>query len=170
MYSKKEFTDLHGEFTAMEGKLLGIKRSEYANEENVLKNFEQVSSFEGRRPEELCMTLLLKHVQSIQRAVESGSWKWVWTDEKGMEGMKQRISDARNYLLLLAAIMDMHNKERKYEIVPKNQDFYKVAMSTLSKDEAANVTDWRPGPSPCSVELYFNDGKTMLIQLKAERS
>ena len=110
MYTKAMFTKLVEEFNRAEADLLGVKRDEYASDKEVLMNFDQVSAFEGRRPEELCMTLILKHVQSIQLAVSTGKWNWLWINGKGREGMKQRIADVRNYLILLAAIMDRYDK------------------------------------------------------------
>jgi hypothetical protein len=47
----------------------------------------------------------MKHVQSIALAVRTGKYAWAWETEGG-EGLKQRIADARNYLLLLAACLE----------------------------------------------------------------
>lgn len=108
MYSTERFTDLVSEFTSVEASLLKIKRSEYTQEEDdCLQNFRQVGDFLGLEPEMVCLVYLTKHFQSIQRAVESGEYSFSWWDEQGnVEGLKQRISDLRNYLLLLSAILD----------------------------------------------------------------
>ena len=48
---------------------------------------------------------ILEHMQSITLAVRDGKYSWTWETEGG-EGFKQRIADARNYLLLLAACLE----------------------------------------------------------------
>jgi len=51
------------------------------------------------------MAYRLKHIQSISHAVRT-EYNWCWQTEQGHEGLKQRIADARNYLLLLAACLE----------------------------------------------------------------
>ena len=107
--NRKDFAALYDLFNAEEGKLLRVKREEYVGDlrDDVLTNFKQGSTFEGRRPEEYCMTLIIKHIQSLQRAVADRQYCRAFFDEKrGIEGTWQRISDVRNYLLLLAAIIE----------------------------------------------------------------
>ena len=109
-YSKSQFNLLYQEFLEHEADLLNIKREEYTDsgEDDCLQNFRDVAAFEGRSPEAVCMTYILKHIQSIQRAVNSGNADAEWW--KGdVEGLKQRIADARNFLVLLAAILDDKN-------------------------------------------------------------
>ncbi len=55
----------------------------------------------------------MKHIQSIVLSIKTGSYcdKWYWNDD-GNEGLKQRISDARNYLILLAACIEEELKEK----------------------------------------------------------
>lgn len=108
-YTKGQFQELFNEFLEHEQELLNIKRGEYTQDGDAdsLQNFRQVAAFEGRRPEEVCLTYIIKHMQSIQRAVSTGEYinAW-WSEEQGVEGIKQRIADIRNYMLLLAAILD----------------------------------------------------------------
>jgi len=108
-YSSDRFAELFDEFVGEERKLLNIKRSEYTSDgsEDCLQNFKQVGDFLGKEPEEVCMVYIIKHLQSIQRAVDTGEYDFSWwSEDRGVEGLKQRIADIRNYLLLLAAILD----------------------------------------------------------------
>ena len=101
----EDFMRLKQEFDEHESVLLGVKKTEYASDEDHLSNFKEVASWLGIYPEEYCMTLTLKHMHSILRAVKSQDYRWSWSSDIG-EGLKQRISDARNYLLLLAALIE----------------------------------------------------------------
>lgn len=116
-YSKKRFEELHAELVVHERELLSLKRGEYTEaDEDCISNFRQLADFEGRSPEEVCLTLTIKHIQSIQRAISTGAYSFSWWNEKtGSEGLKQRIADARNYLALLAAVLD--DKEMKKAVL-----------------------------------------------------
>lgn len=106
------FRKLAAEFQERETALLDHKRDEYASQEaDVLENFTTLGLLLRRRPEQVAATLLAKHVQAILKQVEDDAYAWAWETPKG-EGLKQRISDARNYLLLLAACID----ERKVPV------------------------------------------------------
>jgi len=102
------FDRIKKEFADHEDELLHFKRGEYAGIEDVLANFKDVSAFLGMIPRLYCMALFGKHMGAIIRAVRSKEPKriWCWRLPSGEEGLKQRIADARNYLLLLAAIID----------------------------------------------------------------
>jgi len=101
----EQFENLRDEFLVHEAKILDWKRGEYSPDEDRLLNFRQVAEFMGQRPSEVALAYLLKHIQSIALAVRSGKYAWTWNTEGG-EGLKQRIADARNYLLLLAACLE----------------------------------------------------------------
>jgi hypothetical protein len=104
---KQTFNDILSEFEEQEHKLLGVKRSEYAKDEDCLVNFKEVSAIVGLDPEEYCLILAMKHIHAIKRAVFSDqAIKWSWQDPVFGEGLKQRIADARNFLILLAAILE----------------------------------------------------------------
>jgi hypothetical protein len=105
----ERFESLQKEFVAHEARILNWKRGEYSSNEDRLQNFREVAAFMGLRPAEVALTYLMKHIQSITLAVRYGKYSWTWTTEGG-EGLKQRIADARNYLLLLAACLEEENK------------------------------------------------------------
>ena len=108
--SPKKFEALAKEFLEQEEKLLNWKAGEYANNVDRLKNFRQVAEWLGQRPAEVALCYLMKHMQSISLAVRAGKRNWVWQTDEG-EGLKQRIADARNYLLLLAACLDEESRQ-----------------------------------------------------------
>jgi len=101
----ERFEALREEFLTHEARILDWKRGEYSPNEDRLLNFRQVAEFEGRTLAEVALTWLLKHIQSITLAVRSADYTWEWETVSG-EGLKQRIADARNYLLLLAACLE----------------------------------------------------------------
>ena len=105
----EQFEILREEFLSHEARILDWKRGEYSPDEDRLLNFRQVAEFEGRTLAEVALTWLLKHIQSITLAVRSADYAWAWEKEGG-EGLKQRIADARNYLLLLAACLEEENE------------------------------------------------------------
>lgn len=101
------FKKVIAEFTDHEEILLNVKRSEYAATEDVLSNFKEVSRFLGMEPKQYCMALLGKHFHSIAKAVKEKNVGdiWFWEIKSG-EGLKQRVADARNYLILLSALIE----------------------------------------------------------------
>lgn len=105
MYTPERFAALVAEFRAREEKLLGSKGGEYGSSQDRLENFHWQAQAEGRRPEEIAVSHLLKHIHAILKAVGEGRYAWAWEVE-GREGLKQRFADARNYLLLVAACID----------------------------------------------------------------
>lgn len=78
----------------------------------MLLNFRQVANLTGQKPSQVAMTYLLKHIQSLAIAVKTDEYFWAWTDGN-KEGLKQRIADARNYLLLLAACLDEEDNAKR---------------------------------------------------------
>ena len=105
MITPEQFENLRDEFLTREARILYWKRGEYSPNEDRLQNFRQVAALTGLRMTEVALIWLLKHIQSIALAVRTGNYTWAWTTEGG-EGLKQRIADARNYLLLLAACLE----------------------------------------------------------------
>lgn len=103
------FTSVVQEFLDHEEILLGVKRTDYAKgDQDCLINFKGVSGILEITPQSYCMTLIMKHIHSIIMTVRTGGINpqdWCWSSSRG-EGMKQHISDARNYLVLLAALID----------------------------------------------------------------
>lgn len=108
----KAFENLVHEFLEHEQKLLNWKAGEYSNDSDRLMNFRQIAGLIDTSMSEIALVYLLKHIQSIALAVNRGRFTWEWETSEG-EGLKQRIADARNYLLLLAACLeeDASNKE-----------------------------------------------------------
>jgi hypothetical protein len=113
-YHPEDFETLTEEFLNTESQLLNWKASEYTAGTDRLQNFRQVAQWLNKRPAEVALCYLLKHIQSITLAVNSGKFSWEWQAEAG-EGMKQRIADARNYLLLLAACLDEEFAEENFK-------------------------------------------------------
>ena len=107
--TRESFENLREEFLEHEAGILEWKRGEYAPHDDRLQNFREVAAFLNKRPAEVALTYLMKHIQSITLAVRTGSYNWTWNTEGG-EGLKQRFADARNYLLLLAACLEEENK------------------------------------------------------------
>ena len=128
-YSPERFKNLCREFMQHEEELLAWKCGEYASGNDRLQNFREVAKFLGQMPSEIALAYLLKHVQSIALAVRTGKYIWDWEKEGG-EALKQRIADARNYLLLLAACLD-EESEAKYEPMS--------AIRTKGKSEEATT-------------------------------
>jgi len=114
--SPKKFGQLYNEFMQHEEALLSWKAGEYSTDEDRLQNFREIADLTGASMAQVALLYLLKHVQSIKNAVMTSRINWCWVGEGG-EGTKQRIADARNYLLLLAACLD-EESEAKDETMP----------------------------------------------------
>jgi len=99
------FSEICEEFISKEQEILNWKRKEYSSQDDRLQNFREIAALTGTSMPQVALTYLLKHIQSIKNAVMTGNVDWCWEGEGG-EGMKQRIADSRNYLLLLAACLD----------------------------------------------------------------
>lgn len=112
----EQFNELCKDFLQKEEALLSWKAGEYSTDEDRLQNFREIAAFTGTRMSQVALLYLLKHVQSIKNAVMTSRINWCWVGEGG-EGTKQRIADARNYLLLLAACLD-EESEAKDETMP----------------------------------------------------
>jgi len=105
MMKTEDFEKLCIEFEEKEAELRALKGKEYATDD-VLSAIYKISLFTGIPASKVCMVLLLKHIQGLSKAVSENNVKsWCW-EANGVEGLKQRIADARNYLLLLAAYLE----------------------------------------------------------------
>lgn len=109
----EQFENLREEFLSHEARILDWKAGEYTSNRDRLLNFHQVAEILNQRPSEVALTYLLKHIQSITLAVRTGKYDWDWETDGG-EGLKQRIVDARNYLLLLAACLEVETYPEHY--------------------------------------------------------
>jgi len=110
----ERFEQLVKEFLDESANVMLRKRAEYSPSADVLQNFKEVSYFsEGFfTPSKIAFIFLMKHIQSIKEAIRTGNYDWVWQKENGGEGLKQRIADVINYMLLIAAALE---EEQKYK-------------------------------------------------------
>jgi hypothetical protein len=111
-FSPARFENLVKEFQQQEALIMSHKGDEYAANEDRLQNFREVAGFLDQRLAEVALSYLLKHIQSIALAVRTEKYAWAWEKEGG-EGLKQRIADARNYLLLLAACLEEEHQAKE---------------------------------------------------------
>lgn len=105
VYTPEQFEALCKEFLETEQELMTWKADEYSDGIDRIENFRTVAGFLEITPAQVALAWLLKHIHSITLAVSGKDFSWAWETESG-EGLKQRIADARNYLLLLAACID----------------------------------------------------------------
>jgi hypothetical protein len=111
----EEFEKLYKDFEEHERSLLLTKRSEYAMSDDCLSNFKATAASAGMTPEEVCIVLMMKHVQAICKMGRDKSVRLGWGGNGAIEGASQRISDARNYLMLLAALIEERSASPKNE-------------------------------------------------------
>ena len=113
--NNEQFENLRESFLSKEAELLEWKGGEYGSYCDRLLNFKEIANFVGLDGTAICLLYLLKHIQSITSSIKNHkhSDKWFWQDEKG-EGLKQRIADARNYLLLLAACIEEEIRKEEH--------------------------------------------------------
>ncbi len=85
---------------AEENKIMLHKGEEYTvSDEDKFKNFKSIAERISIDPKRVCLTYLLKHMDSIRNYVITGK-------EASDEPIRGRIMDARNYLLLLGGIIE----------------------------------------------------------------
>ena len=97
----KEFFEVHNELRAECESILGIKGTEYPSDDgDRLSNFKEVAVLLAQKPEEVCLTYLLKHILSLCTFVREGR-----SDEPGREPLIGRLADIQNYCDLLLAIL-----------------------------------------------------------------
>ena len=99
MMTKEWFDILRDEFLEKEAKILYWKQGEYSSGDDALQNFREVAAFMGLKPSEVVIIYLMKHQHFSGSS--TGQYAWIGTPKKE-RGLKQRIVDARNYLLFLA--------------------------------------------------------------------
>ena len=98
-----EFFEWMAEVQKSELNLMMAKGKEYTvSDEDKLKNFKSIAERLKLSPEIVCMTYTLKHLDSIRNYILTGI-------ESSSEPIDGRIMDARNYLLLLLAIIREKN-------------------------------------------------------------
>jgi hypothetical protein len=99
------FEGILGQFESEEHILLLGKRKEYALSADCLSNFKATATATCMSPEDVCVVLLMKHVQAIAKAAHDPSTRLGFGGSGAREGFSQRVADARNYLILLAALI-----------------------------------------------------------------
>ena len=80
-----------------EKKLIGVKAEDYARDGDRLANFKSGSAFTGLTPRQTLWGYLAKHLSSVKEIVDG---KTVSHDV-----LREKIGDARNYLILLEALV-----------------------------------------------------------------
>ena len=99
--NSKEFFEVHNELRAECESVLGIKGTEYPSDDgDRLSNFKEVAVLLAQKPEEVCLTYLLKHILSLCTFVRENR-----RDEVGREPIIGRLADIQNYCDLLLAIL-----------------------------------------------------------------
>ena len=95
----KDFFKWADEEFKIEMELMRVKGEEYTvSNEDKLKNFKSIADRLETTPSEVAMVYLLKHMDSIRNYVLNGV-------EASDESISGRIRDARNYMMLLHAII-----------------------------------------------------------------
>jgi len=103
---EKEFLEIQNRMEDNEHAIMGTKGVEYTQGDlktDRLANFYRIAKELGQSPMVVCYIYLKKHLDSIACYVKNGK---EFTEEK-IEG---RINDARNYLILLNAIIQEESK------------------------------------------------------------
>jgi hypothetical protein len=96
----ERFEGILGQFESEEHILLLGKRKEYAVNEDCLSNFKATALATSMSSEDVCVVL-----QAIAKAAHDPSTRLGFDGSGAKEGFSQRIADARNYLILLAALI-----------------------------------------------------------------
>jgi len=104
--TQTDFNKVIEEFEVYTSEILKSKGEEYASDDDRLENFRTVGNMLDMKPEEVCVTYLLKHTQRLGKAVREDDYEWDWRQEDGSEALKQRVADAINYLYLLALALE----------------------------------------------------------------
>lgn len=161
-----DFNAVVQEFLEREERLLGWKRSEYASEEgDALENFKTLQTMTGLTPAQVAAVYLAKHIQAILKQVNAGGFTWDWETDEG-EGLKQRISDARNYLLLLAACIEEERaplegtaQVEREEHDPVSLDELAATLARMGRFQTDHGTSEVRGAMARAIDSYLKYGK-----------
>lgn len=111
---EQEFLDIMNRMEETEHTIMGTKGMEYTVGDlktDRLANFYRIAKELDQSPLVVCYIYLKKHLDSIACYVKNGI---EYTDEK-IEG---RINDARNYMILLNAIIQEEKKNSAFKTQP----------------------------------------------------
>lgn len=104
------FAQIYDGLTSKEEALFGVKKDQYAFDDERLHNFIQAAKVEGRRPSQIAFSYFVKHLIAIQKAIDTEQYELYWErlTEAGDkdECIVQRFADARNYLLLMLCCLE----------------------------------------------------------------
>lgn len=110
--TQEEFAVFYKAFLDAENKILSAKGKEYTHMNlDRLHAFKTIANSCGLSQEDICQILLHKHMASINDYIN-------FAVEGSTEDILERIHDARNYLLLLAVMID----NKKYFELSKNEN------------------------------------------------
>lgn len=110
--NRQRFNEIVESFVAKEMPLMTSKGADYSSNEEALRNFKETSKITGLLPSQVAMVYLLKHISSINGVVFEKTQMDVpiaWASERDgvlVEGLLQKISDARNYLAIIAMCLE----------------------------------------------------------------
>lgn len=122
----KEFEDFANAEVVKEMEIMFTKGKEYTiSDEDKLKNFKSVAERVGMRPQQVALIYLLKHIDSICNYVQTGK-------EASDEPIAGRFRDARNYLLLLRAIV---GEEQRLSQAGAGRVLVDVEQTLMRKDQ-----------------------------------
>jgi len=106
---ESEFLEIYKRMVTNEEKIMYSKGMEYTQSDlktDRLANFYRIANELNTDPKMVCYIYMKKHLDSIACYVKTGK-------EYCDEGIEGRINDARNYLVLLNAIIQEQKKEGK---------------------------------------------------------
>ena len=99
-----EFDKFWGGLLMEERELLTKKGQEYSGKENRFKNFESIGKELGMDPKKILWVYCHKHLDSIRSYLRG--------EYTGIEPIRGRIEDARNYLALLAGMIEEEEENK----------------------------------------------------------
>ena len=138
----KDFFKWADEEFKIEMELMRVKGEEYTvSNEDKLKNFKSIADRLETTPSEVAMVYLLKHMDSIRNYVLNGV-------EASDESISGRIRDARNYLMLLHAIileskgLDEREADEKvpwFGVTSSSSPLKFTMVDEITMDEASEI-------------------------------
>ena len=96
-----EFDTFYMTMTEEERELLRKKGQEYSGKENRFCNFQSIGIELNLDPKKILWVYLHKHLDGIRTYIKG--------EYTGIESIRGRIEDARNYLALLAGMIEEEN-------------------------------------------------------------
>lgn len=110
--NEQQFQDIMNSMERTERSIMGVKGLEYTQgdlETDRLANFYRIAKEIDQDPKIVCYIYLKKHLDSIACYMKNNK-------EFSEEKIEGRISDARNYLVLLNAIIQEQKKQNELKV------------------------------------------------------